>query len=873
MRRSPVNAQPSRGLRGCCRAVTRACFVLPFVLSLGLPPIGLADGSWYVLSTAWGFRAFGIVIACTAGLAVEHYGKRAEFRSMISAYAWVKRVERRGLKPLVIGFFAATLLALVPDVIGLACALSGICGDGHSAPLGSLPGGFGMASISLFVGIAAGLASGMMLLESAGQCSTDTAPDPEAVRGMHGACVRDPDMAPARAPLLRLIIFGFWMNLFCAQLLAGETLGAGDLAGTCIVSLTSALVVVCRHTREGSGFLRQRLWERLGYCWGTITWYLLGRVLDVRPIVAPLPAGTIFAIWLVLLVVCTVPVFRQRVGHLARRGSRHADSAGPAPACVGGEATPGAIDGIDSEESMRDALVEMGLTEREAAVALAAMRGKTSRQIGDDLGIRPSTVRNHLSHAYRKCDVASTSELKRRVGAACAMEVPGRDRTTKETGDIASQGCGHGENGQSKAPADHRRTFLIRAFGCVRALYIAVMVAFAAVSFIPTGFEQAGWGYGRDILMGFSAVPCVAAALVLHLTSAGGMSMRVSRSHRVSLACSLVPAAASIMACCALPIDPWDLALLVHDPVEVLLIFVISGTYGAGAVLVVVAYARSARYGSTGHRGRLGMLVLFAIGAVALIYGASIDPAVGRMVLAGLMCFAALLEQLLLWRYGGQRFSGGGAAAACCESSHVDTRDAITLGLIMAVAAVVGCAYEETWRNSGPFSLMYVMLLLVIFACALLVLAAARQPAMLRPMLILIGVACCALFMGAPAMHTCLLVASILFGACLATACRMARLILPHLRCLWSGHRARWACLPETYSLTCGEMHPTLPSSVWVSLKLNRFVWEHPWPLDVRSPFSRSSCFMCHGERFRMRGSSFPRYILVKARSFAHGHI
>lgn len=625
-----------------------------------------------------------------------------------------------------------------------------------------------MAGISLFAGIAAGLASGMMLPKSTGQCSTDTASDPEAVRGMHGACVRDPDMAPARAPLLRLIMFGFWMNLFCSRLLAGETLGPGELADVCVISLTSALVVVCGRIREDSSFLCQRLWDFLSYCWGIITWYLLGRVLDMHPIVASLPGGAILAIWLSLLVVCMAPIVRQRVGCLARRGSRHADSASSFPACTGDVATPGATDGIDNEESVRNGLVEMGLTEREATVALAAMRGKTSRQIGDDLGIRPSTVRNHLSHAYRKCDVASASELKRRVAAACAIEAPGTGRTTMEAGNTAFQGCGRGENRQSKALADHRRTFLIRVLGCVRALYIAAMVAFAAVSFIPTGFEQAGWGYGRDIMMGFSTAPCVAAALVLHLTSDGGIAMRVSRTRGVSLACSLVPAAASIMVCYALPIDPWDLALLVHDPVEVLLIFVISGTYGAGAVLVVVAYARSTRYGAAGHRGRFGILILFVAGTVALIYGASRDPTIGRMVLAGLMCFAALLEQLLLWRYGGQGYSGGGAAAACCESSHINTCDAITLGLIMAVAAVVGCAYEETWRNSGPYSLMYVMLPLVVFACLLLMLAAARQPAMLRPMLVLVGVACCALFLGASAMHTCLLVAGALLGACLA---------------------------------------------------------------------------------------------------------
>ena len=51
------------------------------------------------------------------------------------------------------------------------------------------------------------------------------------------------------------------------------------------------------------------------------------------------------------------------------------------------------------------------LTRREREVALLAAQGRSSKMIGDHLGLSTRTVETHLASVYRKLGIASRSEL------------------------------------------------------------------------------------------------------------------------------------------------------------------------------------------------------------------------------------------------------------------------------------------------------------------------------------------------------------------------------------------------------------------------------------------------------------------------------
>ena len=67
-------------------------------------------------------------------------------------------------------------------------------------------------------------------------------------------------------------------------------------------------------------------------------------------------------------------------------------------------------------------LVRMGLTAREAEVALSAVRGQTAHQIAEQFVISPYTVRDHLRNAYEKLGVHSRNELAMCLIGAAARE-------------------------------------------------------------------------------------------------------------------------------------------------------------------------------------------------------------------------------------------------------------------------------------------------------------------------------------------------------------------------------------------------------------------------------------------------------------------
>jgi len=62
------------------------------------------------------------------------------------------------------------------------------------------------------------------------------------------------------------------------------------------------------------------------------------------------------------------------------------------------------------------------ISKRELEIARAYTDGRTYREIADDLGIAPATVRTHINNIYRKLDVSSKIELLNRI--APAIEAP-----------------------------------------------------------------------------------------------------------------------------------------------------------------------------------------------------------------------------------------------------------------------------------------------------------------------------------------------------------------------------------------------------------------------------------------------------------------
>lgn len=79
--------------------------------------------------------------------------------------------------------------------------------------------------------------------------------------------------------------------------------------------------------------------------------------------------------------------------------------------------TLGQVDGLPAGADLTDRhLAELvrGLTSREHEILRHALHGKRAVAIAEELYLAPSTVRNHLSNAYRKLEVDGYDDLVRR---------------------------------------------------------------------------------------------------------------------------------------------------------------------------------------------------------------------------------------------------------------------------------------------------------------------------------------------------------------------------------------------------------------------------------------------------------------------------
>ena len=75
---------------------------------------------------------------------------------------------------------------------------------------------------------------------------------------------------------------------------------------------------------------------------------------------------------------------------------------------------------FDDEASINDFVERFGLTPRQAEVLLWVSRGKTNRDIGEILAMKPRTVNKHLEHIFPKLGVET-----RAAAAATALQVIG----------------------------------------------------------------------------------------------------------------------------------------------------------------------------------------------------------------------------------------------------------------------------------------------------------------------------------------------------------------------------------------------------------------------------------------------------------------
>lgn len=78
----------------------------------------------------------------------------------------------------------------------------------------------------------------------------------------------------------------------------------------------------------------------------------------------------------------------------------------------------GAVENRSYEEIYTDflrACEGRGLSERELEVAWLLYRGRTNRQIGEELFIAETTVKKHVSHIYEKMGVCSRKEFRGKV--------------------------------------------------------------------------------------------------------------------------------------------------------------------------------------------------------------------------------------------------------------------------------------------------------------------------------------------------------------------------------------------------------------------------------------------------------------------------
>lgn len=89
---------------------------------------------------------------------------------------------------------------------------------------------------------------------------------------------------------------------------------------------------------------------------------------------------------------------------------------------------PGGPDGVtDSLRTCEVIAQEFGLTQREREIMHSIIRGKSRKEIAEDLFITPNTIKTHLHNLYGKLDIHSEADLKAFVAKRERMFSTGED--------------------------------------------------------------------------------------------------------------------------------------------------------------------------------------------------------------------------------------------------------------------------------------------------------------------------------------------------------------------------------------------------------------------------------------------------------------
>lgn len=206
--------------------------------------------------------------------------------------------------------------------------------------------------------------------------------------------------------------------------LAGVSAGGGPIileltlsgVASCCVSLLFALLAAdsaFEGTENGTEHLLVARLASLAAC-GTLSWNLYTRVANTSGLVSQSDSRAI----IVALVSTTC---------LAAIRSHHGW-------CGSGV---GETDSKPVDFAFPD-LSEFGLTERETEAIGHLLRGRTSQESAELIGIKPSTVREYLRRAYRKIGVEGADQLRERYHLQLAVQ--GMSRGVEERGPDNSVG-------------------------------------------------------------------------------------------------------------------------------------------------------------------------------------------------------------------------------------------------------------------------------------------------------------------------------------------------------------------------------------------------------------------------------------------------
>lgn len=450
---------------------------------------------------------------------------------------------------------------------------------------------------------------------------------------------------------------------------------------------------------------------------------------------------------------CVLALLALGVCGLRRCECAHVAGCASMPGSDVCDAAEGAVDerAADRRAAMSDRCLEllatMGLTVNEAHAVDARVRGITSRQAADELGIRPSTVRAYGRRACVKLGVASLDDAATLV----------RERLGGTAPHQACESCGHGsgEDASPEPPGDGEFSGILDCDGgtpsrwgtaamCLGMLGMTGATSSALLALLPYGAVANAWGLIWETAFGAGAGLLAWLGLVMArhrlCTAQGGgvaaegrmAAVRVPGAREAVRACLPVVLELALLAAGAFATlwcqrhPNFELARLSGAFAD-LLQSVVPAQANLGQPLTVAATAAFslacllcldrasglAGVGLAGGRGGVRPPVMWALTAGVLMAGASV-LAVSLAFPTRRAVMSVALGLTVIGLIGGRVLCGGrasagraGAGESCGVLSGCLCRPVSGApGLAgLGVALAVAFAWEETWRGAAYASL------------------------------------------------------------------------------------------------------------------------------------------------------------------------